>query len=62
MIYIGSKGAKTQRNRYCLQRRGILALFDLFKAGGAMKSGNNKRRRRVRSPRKNGNNKRRIIG
>ena len=56
------KGANTQRNLYCLQRRGILALFDLFEAGGTMKSGNNKRRKRVRSARKNGNNKRRIIG
>ena len=60
MMY--EKGARVQRNWYCLQGRGILALFDLFEAGGAMKSGNNKRRRRVRSARKNGNNKRRIIG
>ena len=45
-----------------LQRRDILALFDLFEAGGAIKSGNNKMRRRARSARKSGNNKKRRIG
>ena len=59
-MYEGSKRAK----EFILpaEKMHSSPVFDLFEAGGAMKSGNNKRRRRVRSARKNGNNKRRIIG